>query len=79
VLVARVARDGGNLGAWVGVLGGGEGVERCLTYIGESLGFVLGFRVGTWINRLVGANRPEKRECNWIEKWAMVKKPTGLR
>jgi hypothetical protein len=52
-------------------------VERCLTYIGESLGFVLGFRVGLWINRLVGANGPGKRECNRIEKQAMVRKPMG--
>jgi hypothetical protein len=50
---------------------------RCPTYIGESLGFVLGFRVGSWINRLVRANRPGKRECNQIEKWAMVRKLTG--
>jgi hypothetical protein len=28
-------------------------VGRCLTYIGESLGFVLGFRVGPQTNRLV--------------------------
>jgi hypothetical protein len=50
----RAACDGGSLGAWEGVLGGGEDMGRCLTYIGESLGFVLGFRVGPWINRLVG-------------------------
>jgi hypothetical protein len=68
VLVARAARDGGSLGVWEGVLGGGEDVGRCLTCIGESLGFVLGFRVGPWINRLVRANGPEKRECNRIEK-----------
>jgi hypothetical protein len=37
-----------------GVLGGGEDVGRCLTYIGESLGFVLSFRVGPQTNRLVG-------------------------
>jgi hypothetical protein len=54
VLIARAARDGGRLGAWEGVLRGGEDVGRCLTYIGKSLGFVLGFRVGSWINRLVG-------------------------
>jgi hypothetical protein len=77
VLVARAAHDGGSLGAWEGVLGGGEDVGRCLTYIGESIGFVLGFRVGSWINRLVGANGPGKRECNRIEKWAMVRKSTG--
>jgi hypothetical protein len=77
VLVARAARDGGCLGAWEGVLGGGEDVGRCLSYIGESVGFVLGFRVGPWINRLVGANGPENRECNRIEKWAMTRKPTG--
>jgi hypothetical protein len=28
-----------------GVLGGGEDVGRCLTYIGQTLEFVLGFRV----------------------------------
>jgi hypothetical protein len=77
VLVARAARDGGSLGAWEGVSGGGEDMGRCLTYIGESLGFVLGFRVGPWINRLVGANGPGKRECNRIKKWAMVRKLTG--
>jgi hypothetical protein len=79
VLVARAARDGDSLWVWEGVLGGGEDVGRCLTYIGESLGFVLSFRVGTWINRLVGANGPRKRECNRIEKRAMVRKPTGPR
>jgi hypothetical protein len=67
VLVARAASDGGSLGAWEGVLGGGEDVGRCLTYIGKSLGFDLGFRVGLWINRLMGANGPRKRECNRIE------------
>jgi hypothetical protein len=77
VLVARAARDGGSLGEWEGVLGGGEDVVRCLTYIGESLGFVLGFTVGPWINRLVGANGPGKRRCNRIEKRALVRKPTG--
>jgi hypothetical protein len=76
VLVTRAARDGGSLGAWEGFFKGGGDVERCLTYIGESLGFDLGFRVGTWINRLVGANGPGKRECNRIEKRAMVRKPT---
>jgi hypothetical protein len=45
--------------------------------IGKSLGFVLGFRVGPWINRLVGANGLGKRECNRIEKRVMVRKPTG--
>jgi hypothetical protein len=76
VLVVRAARDGSSLGAWEGVLGGGEDVERCLTYIGESLGFVLGFRVGPWINRLVEANGMGKRECTRIEKQAVVRKPT---
>jgi hypothetical protein len=33
-------------GAWGGVSGGGEDVRRCLTYIEDSLGFVLSFRVG---------------------------------
>jgi hypothetical protein len=77
VLVTRAARDGGSLGAWEGVLGSGEDVGRCLTYIGESVGFILGFRGGSWINRLVGANGPGKRECNWIEKRAIVRKPIG--
>jgi hypothetical protein len=77
VLIARAARDGSSLGWWEGVLGGGEDVGRCLTYIGKSLGFILGFRVGPWINRLVGANGSGKRECNRIEKRAMVRKPTG--
>jgi hypothetical protein len=77
VLVGRAARDGGILGAWEGVSVGGEDVGKCLTYIGGSLGFVLGFRVGPWINRLVGANGPGKRECNRIKKRAMVRKPTG--
>jgi hypothetical protein len=45
VLVARAARDGGGLGAWEGVLGGGEDVGMCLTYIGKSLGFVLGLKL----------------------------------
>jgi hypothetical protein len=45
VLVARAARDGGSLGAWEGVLGGGDDVGRCLAYIEKSLGFVLGFRI----------------------------------
>jgi hypothetical protein len=76
VPVARAARDGGSLGAWEGVLGDGEDVGRCVTYIGESLGFVLCFRVGPWINRLVGVNGPGKRECNRTKKWAMVRKPT---
>jgi hypothetical protein len=77
VLVARAARDRGSLGAWEGILVGGEDVGRCLTYTGKSLGFVLGFRVGPWINRLVGANGPGKRECNLIEKRPVVRKSTG--
>jgi hypothetical protein len=75
VLVARAVCDGCNLGAWEGVSGGGKDVGRCLTYIGESIGFVLGFRVGPWINRLVEAIGPGKRECNRIEKQAMERKP----
>jgi hypothetical protein len=77
VLVARAARDGGSLGAWEGVLGGGEDVGRCLTYIGKSIEFILGFRVSPWINRLVEANGLGKRECNQIEKRVMVRNPTG--
>jgi hypothetical protein len=39
-----------------GVLGAWEDMGTCLTYIGESLGFVLIFRVGPRTNRLVGGN-----------------------
>jgi hypothetical protein len=49
-----------------GGLGGGEDVGRCLTYIGESLGFVLGFRVAPQTNRLVGIKGQGKREANGL-------------
>jgi hypothetical protein len=44
-----------------GVLGGGEDVGRCLTYTGESIGFVFYFRVGPRTNRLVGDKGPGKK------------------
>jgi hypothetical protein len=53
-----------------GVLGGGEDVGMCLTYIGESLWFVLGFRVGPQTNRLVEDKGPGKKKG----KWAAVRK-----
>jgi hypothetical protein len=55
-----------------GVLGDREDVERCLTYKGESLGFVLGFNVGPQTNRLVGDKGPGKKRG----KWAAVRKQT---
>jgi hypothetical protein len=36
-------------------------VGRFLTYIGESLGFLLGFRVGPRTNRLVEDKEPGKK------------------
>jgi hypothetical protein len=50
-------------------------VGRCLTYIGESLGFVLGFRVGPQTNRLVGDKEPGKKRG----KRAAVRKQTRSR
>jgi hypothetical protein len=47
-----------------GVLGCREDVGRCLTYIVESLGFVLGFRVGPRTNRFMGDKGTGKREAN---------------
>jgi hypothetical protein len=58
-----------------GVLGGGEDVGRGLTYIGESLGFVFGFRVGPQTNRLVGDKGPGKKRG----KRAAVRKRTRPR
>jgi hypothetical protein len=54
-----------------GVLRGGEDVGRCLTYIGESLGFVLIFRVIPWTNRLVGDKGPDKKKGKRaaVRKW----------
>jgi hypothetical protein len=65
-------------GVW-GVLGGGEDVGWCFTYIGENLGFVLAFIVGPWTNRLVRVNGPGKREGKRPRKWAVVRKPIGPR
>jgi hypothetical protein len=60
-----------------GVLRGGEDVGRCLTYIGESLGFVLGFRVGPQTNRLVGDKGPRKKRgqtgCSKETDWAKAR------
>jgi hypothetical protein len=57
-----------------GVLRGGEDVGRCLTYIGESLGFVLGFRVSPRTNRLVGDKGSGKKRgqtgCGKETDWA---------
>jgi hypothetical protein len=50
-------------------------VGRCLTYIGESLGFVLGFIVGPQTNRLVGDKEPGKKRG----KRAAVRKQTRSR
>jgi hypothetical protein len=54
-------------------------MRRCLTYIGESLGFVLGFRVGPQNNRLMGDKGPGKKRDKWVEKRAAVRKRTWLR
>jgi hypothetical protein len=45
-----------------GVLeGGGKDVGRCLAYIGESIGLVLGFRVGPQTNKSVRDKGPSKK------------------
>jgi hypothetical protein len=46
MLIVRAARDSNSLEDVGGVVGGGEDMGRCLTYIGESLGFILDFRIG---------------------------------
>jgi hypothetical protein len=60
-----------------GVWGGGEDVERCLTYIRESLGFVLGFRVYPWTNRLMGEKGLGKKRgqtgCSREMDWAKAR------
>jgi hypothetical protein len=48
--------------------GDGEDVGRYLTYIGESLGFFWGFRVGLRPNRLVRDNGSGKREGKQARK-----------
>jgi hypothetical protein len=60
-------------------LGVREDVGRCLTYIGESLGFVLDFRVDPRNNRLVGDKGPGKKGGKWARKWAAVRKHTWSR
>jgi hypothetical protein len=62
-----------------GVLGHGEDMRKCLTYIGESLGFVLGFRVDPQTNRLVGDKGPGKKRGKQAEKQAAVRKRTWPR
>jgi hypothetical protein len=54
-----------------GVLRSGEDEGRCLTYIGETLGFFLGFRVDPQTNRLVEDKGPGKREGKraTVRKW----------
>jgi hypothetical protein len=60
-----------------GVLGGGEDVGRCLTYIGESIWFALFFRVSTRTNRLVGDKGPGKKRgqtsCGKDTDWAKAR------
>jgi hypothetical protein len=60
-----------------GVLVGGEDVEKCLTYIGESIHFVLGFRLSPQTNRLVGDNGPGKKRgqtgCDKETDWAKAR------
>jgi hypothetical protein len=52
-------------------LGGGEDMGRHLPYIGESLGFVLGFIVGPGTNRLLGNKGPGKKRGKRVavRKW----------
>jgi hypothetical protein len=52
----RVVHDCGSLGCARSFTGWGGRGE--VTYIGESLGFVLGFNVGPQTNRLVGGKGP---------------------
>jgi hypothetical protein len=49
---------------------------RCLTYIGESLGFVFSFRVGPQTNRLMGDKGPRKKRGKRAGKWVVVRKRT---
>jgi hypothetical protein len=44
-------------------------VGRCLTYIGESIGFVLCIRVAPRINKLVRGNGPRKTEGKRVGWW----------
>jgi hypothetical protein len=54
-------------------------VGRYLTYIGESLGFVLDFRVGRQTNRLVGDKGPGKNRGKRAGKWDVARKQTWPR
>jgi hypothetical protein len=60
-----------------GVLGVGEDVRRCLTYIGESIVFVLGFRVGPQTNSLVENKGLGKKRgqtgCGTETDWSKVR------
>jgi hypothetical protein len=52
-------------------------VGRCLTYIGESLGFVLGLRLGPQTNGLVGDKGPGKKrgqmDCSRETDWTKAR------
>jgi hypothetical protein len=52
------------------VLGGGEDMGRCPTYIGDRLGLVLGFRVGPQTNRFVEDKGLGKKRDKRAKKWA---------
>jgi hypothetical protein len=60
-----------------GFLGGGKDMGRCLTYLGQSLGFILSFRVGPRTNRLVGGNGLRKKRgqtsCGKKTDWAKAR------
>jgi hypothetical protein len=60
-----------------GAVGGGEDVGRFLTYIGESIGFVLGFRVSPRTKRLVENIGPGKKGrqtgCGKETDWAKAR------
>jgi hypothetical protein len=50
---------------------------KCLTYTGESIAFVLDFRVGPRTNRLVGSNGPGENRgqmgCGKETDWAKAR------
>jgi hypothetical protein len=60
-------------------LGGGEDMGRCPTYIGESLGFVLGYRIGPRTNRLVGNKGSGKKRGKQDGKRVAIRKQTWSR